>query len=43
VTPTNDPAAVVGRRLSRDMAAGGGRYLEPDDRDFFAFFADPAY
>ena len=43
VNRKDDPAAVIGRRLGRDMALGGGRYLEPAERDFFAFFADPAY
>jgi Phosphodiester glycosidase len=42
VNRNDDPAAqVIGKRLGRDMARDGDRYLEPGERDFVAFFADP--
>jgi hypothetical protein len=38
--PADDPnAPVVGIKLGGDMSRGGGRYLQPSERDFFAFFA----
>jgi hypothetical protein len=44
VNRNDDPAApVIGKRLGRDMARDGDRYLEPGARDFVAFFADPTY
>jgi hypothetical protein len=44
VNENNDPAApVVGIKLGGDMAHEGDRYLQPGERDFFAFFANPTY
>jgi hypothetical protein len=38
--PADDPnAPVVGIKLGGDMSRGGDRYLQPSERDFFAFFA----
>jgi hypothetical protein len=47
-TYVNDPAddvnaPVVGIKLGGDMSRGGDRYLQPGERDFFAFFANPTY
>ena len=37
-----DPnSPVIGIKLGGDMARDGYRYLQPGERDFFAFFADP--
>jgi hypothetical protein len=38
-TDPNSP--VIGIKLGGDMARSGDRYLQPGERDFFAFFADP--
>jgi hypothetical protein len=44
VNENNDPnAPVVGIKLGGDMAHEGDRYLQPGERDFFAFFANPTY
>jgi hypothetical protein len=40
--PAEDPnAPLVGIKLGGDMVRGGDRYLQPGERDFFAFFANP--
>jgi hypothetical protein len=39
--PNNPNSPVVGIKLGGDMSRDGNRYLEPGERDFFAFFADP--
>ncbi len=37
-----DPnSEVIGIKLGGDMSRDGSRYLQPGERDFFAFFADP--
>jgi hypothetical protein len=42
--PPEDPnAPVIGIKLGGDMSRGGDRYLQPGERDFFAFFADPKF
>jgi hypothetical protein len=42
--PPNDPnAPVIGIKLGGDMSRGGDRYLQPGERDFFAFFANPSF
>ncbi|HEX5587784.1 MAG TPA: hypothetical protein VFZ17_10775, partial [Acidimicrobiia bacterium] len=39
-----DPnSPVIGIKLGGDMSRGGDRYLQPGERDFFAFFAEPEY
>jgi hypothetical protein len=39
----SNPAGVQGTKLVDSMAYGGDRYLQPGERDFFAFFAAPKY
>jgi hypothetical protein len=39
---TSDPnSPVVGIKLGGDMSRDGSRYLQPSERDFFAFMANP--
>jgi len=39
-----DPnSPVIGIKLGGDMARDGSRYLQPGERDFFAFFADAQF
>ena len=40
-TDTDPNAPVIGIKLGGDMSRGGDRYLQPGERDFFAFFANP--
>jgi hypothetical protein len=42
VNATSDPnSEVIGIKLGGDMSRDGSRYLQPGERDFFAFFASP--
>jgi len=40
-TLASPPTDVVGTKLLNNMSRSGDRYLQPGERDFFAFLADP--
>ncbi|HEX9504830.1 MAG TPA: hypothetical protein VGA62_02375 [Acidimicrobiia bacterium] len=39
--PSNTTSPIVGTKLLDSMSHGGDRYLQPGERDFFAFFGNP--
>jgi hypothetical protein len=39
--PNDTSSPIVGTKLLDSMSHGGDRYLQPGERDFFAFFGDP--
>ena len=41
--PSNPSSPTVGKKLLVNMSRGGDRYLQPGERDFFAFLASPHY
>jgi len=38
--PADGSSPIVGKKLLDNMSRDGSRYLQPGERDFFAFFAD---